>query len=165
MRGGCGAAVCLDDPPLTTLVPSSQASGSPEVCLSLSARGFLAHSPRLAREPPARQTLWLSTQCALALGRRCTIAFLMVTHTEICFQKYYFSYPHPLGLCSNYYFLELHLLRLYCAPHTTYVADMFVCGADFRLPCKWRPGFAIRTNDNCVSGEIIAMSLDRGFLT
>ena len=139
------------------------------MCLSLSARGFLAHSPRLAREPPARKTLWLSTQCALVLGRRCTIALLIVTHTEICFQKYYFSYTYPFGLSSHYYLLEL-LLLLYSAPHTTSVADVFVCGTDFRLPCKWRPAgrktrFAIRTNDNCVSGKIIAIFFDRGFLT
>ena len=126
------------------------------MCLSLSARGFLA------REPPARKTLWPSTQCALALGRRCTIAFLIVTHPEMCFQKYYFSYPCPLDLFSNYYLPELPLLRLYCAPHTTYVADVFVSGTDFRIRCKWHPTgrktrFATRSNDNCVSGKLIAI--------
>ena len=149
----CGTTICRDDPPLTTLVPSSQDLGSPE-CAS---RSPLAAFLLIALRPGP----W---------SAGCTVAFLIVTQPEICFQKYYFSYRYLFGLFSNFYFLDLPLLRLCRAPHTTYVADVFVCGTDSRSRCKWGPAgrkthFAIRTNDKCVSGKIIAIFLDRGFLT
>ena len=99
-----------------------------------------------------------------------TIAFLIGTNPETCFHKKNFSYHYPFGLASNYYFLELLLLRPYCAPHNIYVTDVFVCGSHFRFPCRMCPAgrntrVLTLTNDNSVSGKTIANFLDRGFLT
>ena len=98
-----------------------------------------------------------------------TIAFLIVP--EICFQKFYFGYPCPLGLAWIDYFLELPLLRPYCAFQNTCVADVFVCGTHF-FSClasgAWRGGkratqYAQMTT--VCEGKPSPIFLDRGFLT
>ena len=74
-----------------------------------------------------------------------TVAFLIVTHTEICFQKKYFRYPYPFGPRFELSFLELPLLRPYCAPQNTHVADVFVCGTNFHLLLQVAPSKAENT--------------------
>ena len=54
VRGGCGAAVCRDDPTQTTLVPLSQGLGSPKVRLSLSTAFSLIALALLGNRPRER---------------------------------------------------------------------------------------------------------------
>ena len=91
-----------------------------------------------------------------------TVALLMVTHPEIC--------TFTLLALSNCYFPGLPFCGCwitYCARQNTFIG-VFVCRSNIRLPCT-RPAerktrVVIRTNDKFVSGDIIAIFLDRGFL-
>ena len=65
------------------------------------------------------------------------------------FEIIFWRYP-SVAVGSHYY-----------ARQNTYMADVFLCDTNFRLTCKCRPAdqkarVAIRTNDNCVSGEFFA---------